>query len=178
MDDKHAVKVGEPGYPLAGVERGKQVLVSSAKTFAVADHDFTKFSLIPSVNFNFFVNIHKSITGSFYTGRVHVTLKENALQPSSPIRHMTELKDILCADTDNHPGLLLYTDGGPDHWMMYATVQMSLICLFLALDLVFLCTVHTLPYHTCMEEPSRTHYVNLEYWYPVSWYHAPEHGIF
>ena len=25
MDDKHTIKVGEPGYPVAGVERGKQV---------------------------------------------------------------------------------------------------------------------------------------------------------
>ena len=27
MDDKHKVKVGEPGYPLAAAERGKQVIV-------------------------------------------------------------------------------------------------------------------------------------------------------
>lgn len=25
MDDKHTMKIGEPGYPLAAVERGKQV---------------------------------------------------------------------------------------------------------------------------------------------------------
>ena len=47
----NTLKVGEPGCTVAGVERGKQVLVISAKTLAVADHDFTKFSLIPSVNF-------------------------------------------------------------------------------------------------------------------------------
>ena len=51
MDDKHTVKVGEPGCPVAGVERGKQVLVSVSKKLVVSDHDFTKFSLTPSVSF-------------------------------------------------------------------------------------------------------------------------------
>ena len=139
MDDKHTVKVGEPGCTVAGVERGKQVLVISAKTLAVADHDFTKFSLTPSVNF--FVNIPKNLAGTFYTGRVHVGLKENAFQTSSPIRHLTKLKGISHADTNIHPQLLLYTDGGPNHRMTYATVQMSLICLFVDLDPDFLCVV-------------------------------------
>ena len=44
-DDKHTVKVGEPGYPVAVVERGRQVLVTSRKKMAVGDYDFTKFSL-------------------------------------------------------------------------------------------------------------------------------------
>lgn len=50
MDDKHRCKVGEPGLPVAAVERGKQVVVStSGNKFAVADHDLTKFAIIPSV---------------------------------------------------------------------------------------------------------------------------------
>jgi len=44
MDDKHTIKVGEPGYPVAGVERGRQVLMTLSKKIAVADHDFIKFS--------------------------------------------------------------------------------------------------------------------------------------
>lgn len=50
MDDKHRVKVGEPHYPVAAAERGKKVLVSRGTSFEVADHDFTKFSLVPSVS--------------------------------------------------------------------------------------------------------------------------------
>ena len=46
IDDKHRIKVGKPGYSVAA---GRQVIVSRTKTFAVGDHDFTKFSLIPSV---------------------------------------------------------------------------------------------------------------------------------
>lgn len=146
MDDKHTIKVGEPDYPVAGVERGKQVLVTSAKKLAVADDDFTKFSLTPSVSF--LINIPESITESFYTGRVFVGLKENAFHPSSPIRHMTELKGVLEAVDDCHPLLLLYTDGGPDHRLTYVSVQISLISIFLALDLDFLCAVRTPPYHS------------------------------
>src|SRR5256885_13650193 len=49
MDDKHRCKVGEPGYPVAAVEREKQVIVSCNKSFVVSDHDFTKCGIIPSV---------------------------------------------------------------------------------------------------------------------------------
>ena len=87
MDDKHRVKFGEPEYPVAGVERGKQVLLTATKTLAVADHDFTK---TPSVTF--IITIPDCILGSFYTGRVFVGVKENIFQPSSPIGHMAELQ--------------------------------------------------------------------------------------
>ena len=45
IDDKHKISVGEPNYPVAAVERGKEVIVSLNETFLVADHDFSKFSL-------------------------------------------------------------------------------------------------------------------------------------
>ena len=51
MDDKHKVKVGEPSYPLAAAERGKQIIVGPNQVMAVGDHDFTKCTLTPSVNF-------------------------------------------------------------------------------------------------------------------------------
>lgn len=146
MDDKHTVKVGEPGSPVAGVERGKQVLVSVSKKFVVSDHDFTKFLLTPSVSF--LIDIPASMNGSFYTGTVFVGLKENCFEPSSPLRHMTELEGVLQTAGDSKPILLLYTDGGPDHRLTYVSVQVSLICLFLALNLDFLCAVRTPPYHS------------------------------
>ncbi len=61
---------------------------------------------------------------------------------------MTELKGVLQAAGDVSPILLLYTDGGPDHRLTYVSVQVSLICIFLALDLDFLCAVRTPPYHS------------------------------
>ena len=49
MIDKHRLKLGEPNYPVAAAERGRRVLVRRSEVLEVADHDFTRFSLIPSV---------------------------------------------------------------------------------------------------------------------------------
>lgn len=40
LDDKHRVKVGEPGNPLAAAERGRRVLVHVGTMFEVGDHGF------------------------------------------------------------------------------------------------------------------------------------------
>lgn len=137
MDDKHRLKVGEPNYPVAAVERGRRVLVSRNQSFQVADHDFTKFSLIPSVSL--VVDIPEDVTASWYTGQVLVGLKEGAFEPSSPLRHVTELNSAI-ADSDLLGGrsiLFLYCDGGSDHRLTYLSVKLSLICLFLHNDLDF-----------------------------------------
>ena len=49
MNDKHQCKVGEPPNPVAAVDRGKRVIVSLDHKFAVADHNHTKCSVVPSV---------------------------------------------------------------------------------------------------------------------------------
>ena len=68
LNDKHRVKVGEPGLPVASVERGKKVLVSLNNTFQVCDHDFISFSLIPSVTL--LIDVPDKIDGSWYHGVV------------------------------------------------------------------------------------------------------------
>ena len=68
FDDKHKVKVGEPGYPVAAAERGRRVLVREDEYLTVGDHDFTKFSLIPSVIF--VIDVPEEISGSWFTGMV------------------------------------------------------------------------------------------------------------
>ena len=59
-----------------------------------------------------------------------------------------------------HPSLLLYSDGGTDRRLTYLLVQMSLIALFLKLDLNFLCVARLI---SLMEKSSRTHYVDSEH---------------
>ena len=90
MADKHRVKVGEPGTPAAAAERGRQVLVSTAQSFEVCDHDFTRFSLIPKVVLQ--VDIPYTIECSWCDGQVHVGVKEAAFVPSSSLIHATELQ--------------------------------------------------------------------------------------
>ena len=136
IDDKHRIKFGEPGFPVAAAERGRQVIVSSQDTFAVGDHDFCKFSLIPSVIL--LVNIPESQEASWYTGEVIVGIKDAVFEPSSPIRHATELYQCLTANDrmTNRSILFIYSDGGPDHRLTYVSVQLSLIALFINLDLL------------------------------------------
>ena len=93
LNDKYKIKIGEPGFPVAAAERGRRVLVKVGATFEVGDHDFTKFGIIPSV---VLINdIPDGFSGSWYQGQVNVLLKESAFEPSSPMRHTTELSCIL-----------------------------------------------------------------------------------
>ena len=148
LDDKHRIKVGEPRFPVATAERGRRVLVANEERLVVGDHDFTTFGIIPSVIL--LVDIPEAISESWYAGQVFVGLKDSAFEPSSPIRHMTELYDILRVNNlaYNSSVLFIYTDGGPDHRLTYISVQVSLICLFLKLDLDYLCAGRTAPYHS------------------------------
>ena len=123
MDDKYTCKVGEPGFPVAAVERDKEV--GKNMSFKVADHDFTKVSITPSVAFD--MDLPDSLEG----GQVYVGVNENCFEPSSPLRHMTELCEILEGEGKDKDILCLYTDGGLDHRLSYLSVQLALICLFL-----------------------------------------------
>ena len=49
---------------------------------------------------------------------------------------------------ETKPMLLIYTDGGPDHRLTYLSVQLSLIALFLQLDLDVLIAARTAPCHS------------------------------
>ena len=136
----------ENRVPVAAVERGKSVLVAKDMSFSVADHDFTKVKVIPSVSL--LCDMPEDIGGSFYSGNVTVCLKEAAFSPSSPLRHATELLQTLREKKVNSvlkPVLLLYTDGGPDHRVNFISVQLALICLFLHLQLDYLVAARTAP---------------------------------
>ena len=74
LDDKHKVKIGEPGHPVAAAERGRQVVVSKTDTYAVGDHDFTHCSIVPSVVLE--IEIPATFEGSWYTGQVFVGIKD------------------------------------------------------------------------------------------------------
>ncbi len=144
VDDKHRAKVGEPGYPVAAAERGRRVIVARNSTFEVGDHDFTKFSVVPSVALK--VDVPEDVSESWYRGDVVITLKDAAFEPSSPMRHSAELVQTLRSDLK--PILFLYSDGGPDHRVTYINVQIALIALFRRLDLDYLCAARTAPCHS------------------------------
>ena len=83
-----------------------------------------------------------------FIGTVFIGMKDLVFESSSPIRHTTELYGVLKEIQFSKTVLFLYTDGGPDHRLTYISVQLSLIALFLKLDLDYLCAGRTAPYHS------------------------------
>lgn len=145
LDDKHKIKIGEPNYPVASAERGRRVPMRVDESLQAGDHDFTKFGIIPSAML--VIDIPDSIEGSWYSGSVYVGVKDSVFEPSSQLRHACELYNVIVS-LPSKPILFLYTDGGPNHRLTYISVQISLICLFLKLDLDYLCAGRTAPYHS------------------------------
>ncbi|XP_033758052.1 uncharacterized protein LOC117340399 [Pecten maximus] len=156
MDDKHHCKVGEPGHPVAAVDRGKRVIVGQDSVFAVSDHDFTKFSIVPSVTM--LIDIPETMDGSFYRGQVNVGVKDLVLEPSNPIRHITELSQILNnedAAKYKKPIMCIYSDGGPDHRLTYMSVQLAILCLFLKGNYDYIVAARTPPMSSWKNPPER-----------------------
>ena len=118
IDNKHRLKVGESGFPVAAAERGWKVIVCADTTFEVGDHDFTKFSIIPSVSL--LVDIPDNLQDSWYRGQV---FKDAAFEALSPFGHATELSHVLGEHCK--PVLFMYSDGGPDHRLTYVSVQVN-----------------------------------------------------
>ena len=77
-----------------------------------------------------------------------IGLKDAAFEHSTPLRHASEIYNILQSVSFNKTVLFIYSDGGCDHRLTFISVQLSLICLFLKLDLDYLCAGRTAPYHS------------------------------
>ena len=94
------------------------------------------------------IKIPETVEGSWYEGEVHVGYKDAVFQPSSAVRHATEVHSILTSKIGNKSILFVYTDGGPDHRLTFFSVQLSLVALFLNLDLDLLVVGRTAPNHS------------------------------
>ena len=77
-----------------------------------------------------------------------IGIKESTFEPSSPLRHASELHSLIQSDSEKKPILFLYSDGGPDHRLTYLSVQLSLIAFVCILDLDYLCAARTAPFHS------------------------------
>ncbi|XP_045162284.2 uncharacterized protein LOC123527081 [Mercenaria mercenaria] len=161
LDDKSIVPVGEPGIPISTGVRGhnKVMTPSTGPKLVAADHDFHVAGIVPSVAL--VTDIPDCADDSFFQGNVYVTCKDKVFQASTPFRHCTELVHIF---RENHslnevdldrPILCIFTDGGPDHRLTYESVKVSLLAMFLALDLDFLIALRTAPNHSWMNPAER-----------------------
>ena len=149
-DAKCKISVGEPGYPLASVARGKQVIVGENETFQVSDHDFSKLSIIPdgilvhkipendeevqdgdgdSLN-----SIRMSSKGQWYKGDAFYSIKSMVFEGSTALHGVVEIGTLLETvhpkDTPNRFYLITDGGGGGDRNITHVTVQKYLVALF------------------------------------------------
>jgi len=61
------------------------------------------------------------------------------------MRHAAEVSSWLIEQLGEKSMLFVYTDGGPDHCLTYISTQLSLIAVFLNLNLDFLCAARIAP---------------------------------
>ena len=148
-DAKCKVTLGEPGYPIASIYRGKQIIVGSNEKFQVGDHDFSKISLIPDAILLQDIPKQNNVESgeendveegrsdqSWYRGQVYYAIKSMVTEGSTAWRCMVELGNVL----QQHyakvpPSVYVYSDGGGDRRMTFLQVQLATIGLFFVNDL-------------------------------------------
>ena len=107
----------------------------------------------------FKVAIPDDVSGSWYSGKVHISLKEGTFEPSSPMRHACELFSLTKTDVQTKPVLFLYTDGGPDHRLTFIAVQYVVTNFFVFTTRLRLSLCSQDSPIPLLEKPSRTHNV-------------------
>ena len=94
VDDKVIVPGGELGLSISTGVRGHNMLLVPYSCFLGAvDHDFHIHGVVPSVCL--MVQIPQPPLDSFFSGQVYVVNKNKVTQPSSALRHFTELLKIV-----------------------------------------------------------------------------------
>lgn len=154
LDDKAIVPVREPEIQISTGVRGHNKVLAplSGSHLSACDHNFHTCGIVPSVVM--ISTIPENSSDSLFNGTVHVSVKDKIFQPSTAMRHATELLSILRAYESNDdvnlekPILFLFTNGGPDHRATFDTVKLSLLVLFIQLDLDMLVALRTAPHHS------------------------------
>lgn len=62
------------------------------------------------------------------------------------MRHATELDGVIKTSSVTH--VRLYSDSGPDHRLTFGSVQVSLVCLFIRLNLDMIVAVRCAPHQS------------------------------
>ena len=109
-------------------------------------------SIVPSVAFA--IDIPETTTETFFCGNAFVTNKDKVTQPSSALRHSTELTHLIRTNfsedgiTSKQAVAVVVSDGGPDHRVTFGSVQVSALAMFRALDLDMVVFARTCPYQS------------------------------
>jgi hypothetical protein len=161
-DDKAAVPVGEPDFPVRTNVRAKSAaIVSSALVNepTAMDHDYHRASM--RVSFALIGRVPDELFSSWRVGKVTAVLKDGATQHSTAMRHsievanqvdqLVEADDEMLRKAGNLRGemtsrpfaFLFRADGGSDHNHKNASVQLALVYLFFRLKADILVAIIT-----------------------------------
>ena len=136
------VSVGERDFPLGSVSRGKKVVVGVNESFRLADHDFSKVSLISDAMFVQDIlksqdgkpadeHLHDDSKNLWFCGQVYYGVTE----ASTALRGVAEMGKKLDLEGSEASRFLAITDGGGDRQTDYFSVPKSFIGLFFRHDM-------------------------------------------
>ena len=133
-DDKALVQCGPPGIAVRALQGPQHPTVQQPGLVSnAADHDAVgRSSFVPSVTLH--IDVPETVTGSWCSGSVALTVKDSTLEPSSPLRHLVESfckNRKLGVDLSRRPIQLHFADGGADHHIGHAKVQLAWMMYFL-----------------------------------------------
>lgn len=101
--------------------------VGSNELPGASDHDFSGLSVTPSVKL--FMDVPSgedaALPGKWYAGQVYVHIKDQALQPSTPIKHATELAAAMRAA--GRSGVKVCSQYCMEQWQLL--LHRTLLCL-------------------------------------------------
>ena len=121
-------------------------MVGAKKLLRVADHDFSKVSLIPDAVFVLDFPepqddkpadeyLHDDSKNSWFRGQVYYGVKNMVTQASTALRGVAEMGEILDLEGSQASRFFAITDGGRDRRTDYLFAQKSVIGLFLHHDM-------------------------------------------
>ena len=124
------IPIGEPGAPVSTGVRGSSAFVGAL------DHDF---HIMESFFQCVWLLMCQSLHQTFFGGQVYVANKNKITQSSNALCHSTEVSEILlheqCSDnsavSSGKSVLIMLSDGGPNHRLVYGSIQIALLCLFI-----------------------------------------------
>jgi hypothetical protein len=138
QDDKCKVPVGDVLHVSSNVQPNTKAIVPTGESVKAADHDWKCANIIPSVLH--LGNIPDDMAGSFFggghdteTGELEVVLKDATFDPSDVFSHCAQLL-VSMRERQVPFLLLLQTDGGPDHNLIFVRTQLALVAMFLELE--------------------------------------------
>ncbi len=155
QDDKARIPVGNDVAVSTNVRSRTRAIVPHGVQPSAADHDFGYASIIPSVTLK--CNIPDSMERSFFggDGEMEVVLRDGTFDGSDVFDHCSQLLQTLSNEPVKPFGIVLQTDGGPDHNLTFLRTRLALVSLFISGDMDILVAIRGAPNGSWLNKAER-----------------------